>query len=156
MGEFGNDLRREREARGVALDAIAHGTKVSERYLQALEQGSFNELPGGVFNKGIVRAYARFLELDETVWLGRYETCPGAAGAEADWSEFAQNVRRNRIQNRQRNNRRWLGAIAMLLVLAVIGWAVWKYIVQPRMQTQPEPATQGMIHPVLPAKQLAT
>jgi cytoskeleton protein RodZ len=135
MGEFGNDLRCEREARGVALEAIAHGTKVSGRYLQALEQGSFNELPGGVFNKGIVRAYVRFLGLDEAVWLERYETCPGAAGAAADWSGFAQNVRRNRIQSRQRNNRRWLGVIAMVLALLAIGWAVWRFVVQPRMES---------------------
>ena len=137
MGEFGNDLRCEREARGVALEAIAHGTKVSGRYLQALEEGSFADLPGGIFNKGIVRAYVRFLDLDETVWIQRYESCPGAAGAETDWSEFAQNVRRSRIQSRERNARRWLGALAMLLLLLGCGWLVWHSIVQPRMAPPP-------------------
>jgi cytoskeletal protein RodZ len=145
MGEFGKDLRREREARGVALEAIAHGTKVSGRYLHALEQGAFTELPGGVFNKGIVRAYVRFLDLDEAVWIERYEACPGAAGAAADWSAFAQNVRRNRIQSRRRNTRRWLGVVAMVVGLLGLGWAVWKYMVQPYLEPQPDPQSTAQV-----------
>ncbi len=78
MAEFGKDLRRERETRGVALEAIAQGTKVSVRHLRALEEESFRDLPGGVFNKGILRAFVKFLELDEPDWVERFERCPDA------------------------------------------------------------------------------
>ena len=64
MGAFGDRLRREREMRGITLDEITESTKISRRHLEALEGEHFDQLPGGVFNKGFVRAYARFLGID--------------------------------------------------------------------------------------------
>ena len=65
MGSFGERMQREREMRGVTLDEIAESTKISSRNLRALEKEEFDELPGGIFNKGFVRAYARYLGIDE-------------------------------------------------------------------------------------------
>ncbi|MGO8794683.1 MAG: helix-turn-helix domain-containing protein [Candidatus Sulfotelmatobacter sp.] len=65
MGSFGEKLRQQRERRGVSLDAISNTTKISTRMLRALEDEQFDQLPGGVFNKGFVRAYARQIGLDE-------------------------------------------------------------------------------------------
>ncbi len=65
MGSFGEKLRKQREQRGIALDAISNTTKISTRMLRALEDEHFDQLPGGVFNKGFVRAYARQVGLDE-------------------------------------------------------------------------------------------
>ena len=65
VGSFGERLRREREMRGVSLDDIAEGTKIGTRLLRALEEEHFELLPGGIFNKGFVRAYAKYLGLNE-------------------------------------------------------------------------------------------
>ncbi len=65
MGAFGEKLRKQREQRGIALDAISNTTKISTRMLRAIEDEQFDQLPGGVFNKGFVRAYARHVGLDE-------------------------------------------------------------------------------------------
>jgi cytoskeletal protein RodZ len=65
VGAFGEKLRKQRERRGLALDAISNTTKISTRMLRALEDEHFDQLPGGVFNKGFVRAYARQVGLDE-------------------------------------------------------------------------------------------
>lgn len=65
MASFGERLRREREMRGVSLDEIAESTKIGTRSLRALEEEDFSKLPGGIFNKGFVRSYAKFLGLDE-------------------------------------------------------------------------------------------
>jgi len=65
LGAFGEKLRKQREQRGIALDAISNTTKISTRMLRALEEEHFDQLPGGVFNKGFVRAYARQVGLDE-------------------------------------------------------------------------------------------
>src|SRR5258708_33542887 len=62
---FGEKLRKEREQRKITLDDISSTTKISTRMLRALEDEHFDELPGGVFNKGFVRAYARHIGLDE-------------------------------------------------------------------------------------------
>lgn len=65
MGSFGERLQREREMRSITLDEIADSTKISTRFLRALETEDFSKLPGGIFNKGFVRAYAKYLGIDE-------------------------------------------------------------------------------------------
>jgi len=72
VGSFGERLRREREMRGISLDEIATATKISARNLRALEDEKFKQLPGGIFNKGFVRAYAKFLGIDEDQMVAEY------------------------------------------------------------------------------------
>jgi cytoskeletal protein RodZ len=72
MGGFGDRLRREREMRGITLDEICESTKIARRHLEALEKERFDQLPGGVFNKGFVRAYAKFLGIDEEQAVADY------------------------------------------------------------------------------------
>lgn len=62
---FGARLKREREMRGVSLHEIARNTKISTRLLAAIEADDFSVLPGGVFNRGFIRSYARCLGLNE-------------------------------------------------------------------------------------------
>ena len=72
MGAFGDKLRKQREQRGISLDAISAITKISPRMLRAIEDEHFDQLPGGVFNKGFVRAYARQVGLDEDEAVSDY------------------------------------------------------------------------------------
>ena len=72
MGAFGEKLRKQREQQGIALDAISNSTKISTRMLRALEEEHFDQLPGGVFNKGFVRAYARHVGLNEEEAVADY------------------------------------------------------------------------------------
>jgi cytoskeleton protein RodZ len=69
---FGERLRREREMRGISLEQIAATTKIGTRLLRALEDGQFELLPGGIFNKNYVRAYARHLGIDEEQAVADY------------------------------------------------------------------------------------
>ena len=77
MGSFGDRLRREREMRGVSLDDIAEATKIGTRSLRALEEEHFELLPGGIFNKGFVRAYAKYLGLNEDEAVADYLAAAG-------------------------------------------------------------------------------
>ena len=72
MGAFGEKLRNQREQRGISLDSISTITKISPRMLRAIEDEHFDQLPGGVFNKGFVRAYARQVGLDEEEAVSDY------------------------------------------------------------------------------------
>ncbi len=72
MGAFGEKLRKQRERRGIELEAISNTTKISTRMLRALEDENFDQLPGGVFNKGFVRAYARQIGLNEEQAVAEY------------------------------------------------------------------------------------
>jgi cytoskeletal protein RodZ len=72
LGAFGEKLRKQRERQGIGLDAISGITKISTRMLRALEEEHFDQLPGGVFNKGFVRAYARQVGLNEEEAIADY------------------------------------------------------------------------------------
>src|SRR5574337_548045 len=71
-GAFGERLKREREMRGVGLEEISAATRISTRFLAALENERWHELPGGVFNRGFIRAVARYLGLDEEAMIAEY------------------------------------------------------------------------------------
>jgi cytoskeleton protein RodZ len=64
MGEFGDKFRKAREKKELSLDDVSNVTKISARMLRAIEEEHFDDLPGGVFNKGFIRAYAKHLGLD--------------------------------------------------------------------------------------------
>ena len=74
---FGTRLKRERESRGIALDDVSIATKISLRMLRALEDEKFDQLPGGIFNKGFVRAYARHLGMNEEQAVADYLEAAG-------------------------------------------------------------------------------
>ncbi len=79
MPSFGEKLKQEREKRKITLEEISSYTKISTRMLQALEEDKFNQLPGGIFNKGFVRAYSHFLGLDEDQTVADYLEASGDA-----------------------------------------------------------------------------
>jgi cytoskeleton protein RodZ len=65
--------------RGVSLDEIAAATKIGTRLLRALEDEQFDLLPGGIFNKGFIRAYAKYLGIDEEAVVADYLSTAGQA-----------------------------------------------------------------------------
>ncbi len=138
MERFCDELRLERERRQMTLDTICAVTKVSSRHLLALEAGRYEELPGGVFRKGIVRSYISALGLEESLWLERFEASLRESGAskpdDDSWVEFAENVRRNRgVSTESATGTRWVGVAAMVVTLIVLGWSVWKFVLHGRL-----------------------
>jgi cytoskeleton protein RodZ len=79
LPSFGEKLRQEREKRNITLEQISATTKIGTRMLQALEEDKFNQLPGGIFNKGFVRAYSRCVGLDEDQTVADYLQASGDA-----------------------------------------------------------------------------
>jgi cytoskeleton protein RodZ len=79
LPSFGEKLKKEREKRKITLEQISVSTKIGTRLLQALEEDKFNQLPGGIFNKGFVRAYSRFVGLDEDQTVADYLQASGDA-----------------------------------------------------------------------------
>ncbi len=134
MSNFGETLRQEREFRGITLEAITRVTKISNRHLQALEQEHFEILPGGVFNKSMVREYARVVGLDQEEWVGRYLSAYQPAGSSADedgWVRFAENASKARgsgPRTRPDQRLRWAGIAVLLILVAGLSWFVWSYV----------------------------
>jgi cytoskeletal protein RodZ len=138
---FGPALREEREQLGVSLERLVAETKVQRHYLEAVEGNNFRALPGGVFRRGIVRAYLHALRLEEQIWMPRFEAVYAAqsgdssssTSTETDWFAFAENVKRNRGARRQRTAMRWLGVILLLTMLLIAAWAVFHFVVTNRL-----------------------
>jgi cytoskeletal protein RodZ len=72
LATFGEELRREREIRGISLKEIADATKISKRFLEAIERNDHKTLPAPVFTRGFVREYARYLGLSAEEIVNRY------------------------------------------------------------------------------------
>jgi cytoskeletal protein RodZ len=72
VGKFGDKFRKERERRDIKLEDVSNSTKIGSRMLRAIEEERFDQLPGGVFNKGFIRAYAKYLGLDEEETITGY------------------------------------------------------------------------------------
>jgi cytoskeletal protein RodZ len=70
---FGEFLRTARERRGLTIQQISKETKIPLRHLDALEHGNLNAVPGGVYRRGEIRAYAHVVGLDEKVALAQLE-----------------------------------------------------------------------------------
>ncbi len=85
-GTFGESLKREREMRGVALEEISAATRIATRFLQAIENERWDQLPGGVFNRGFVRAVARYLGLDEENTVAEYTMAVGDRPSVPVWT----------------------------------------------------------------------
>jgi cytoskeleton protein RodZ len=137
MERFCDELRWERERRQVSIETICDQTKVASRHLLALEAGEYGALPGGVFRKGIVRSYVTALGLDEVPWIERFEASLRESGTPSidakDWTEFAENVRRNRGGSESPTGIRWMGVAMMLGSLMALGWSVWKFALHGRL-----------------------
>jgi cytoskeletal protein RodZ len=134
MAGFGKELKAAREERGWTLEALSSETKVSARHLEALESDELKALPGGVFRKGIVRAYLAAVGLEELPWMERFHASLAQqipAGKDAvlaeqmAWAQFANNVRRSRSPVKQPTGVRWLGVFLLFTLLAVATWVLW-------------------------------
>jgi cytoskeletal protein RodZ len=83
MGHFGDKFREAREKRELTLDQVSNVTKISSRMLKAIEEEHFDQLPGGVFNKGFIRAYAKHLGLNDEEAVNDYLACLREAQVDA-------------------------------------------------------------------------
>ncbi len=64
MSTFGERLRQERESRNITLQEMSESTKIAQHCFKLLEDDDFANLPGGLYNRGYIRAYAQFIGLD--------------------------------------------------------------------------------------------
>ncbi len=120
MGNFGTRIKREREMRGITLEEIASATKIGTRSLQALEDEQFDRLPGGIFNKGFVRAYAKYLGIDEEQAVADFLAASGAGELEA-----AEEEPETGGESRLTDRRVWLPILAVVL-LVLAAFAAWR------------------------------
>jgi cytoskeletal protein RodZ len=121
MSSFGETLRRERELRQISLREIAEATKINLRYLDALERDDFRHLPGGVFNKGFVRAYAQFIGIDPESMVTAYLEEDGRQQAGSSRTGGAPPPAPEAVAPvRPLGVRLWFAAVVVILILVLL------------------------------------
>ncbi|MFQ5913152.1 MAG: helix-turn-helix domain-containing protein [Nitrospinota bacterium] len=116
LGELGDSLRRIREDGDVSINEISQQTKVQQKYLDALETGDFERLPGIFYGKGYLRAYLSVLGHDHAPWSARFEELAPRQGGERSpdpWGVRPQ-LRRRRI---------WRAALLLSILGALLLFA---------------------------------
>jgi cytoskeleton protein RodZ len=138
---FGDYLRREREMRGVSLQEISEATKISIRFLEAIESEDMTRLPGGIFTRSFVRTYARYLGLDEERVLADCQLA-GQNRPEVDIRRIVGN--RSRPQGMGSRARFITLFVAVLLLIS--GYLLFRYsrrMIEQRSSTAPATAAGG-------------
>jgi cytoskeletal protein RodZ len=75
---LGEKLRQAREERGISVSEVAEQTRISPLYIKSIEEDDYRTLPGGIFNKGFVKSYAKYVGVDEQEALQDYAALLGA------------------------------------------------------------------------------
>src|SRR4051812_8636678 len=154
MGSFGQRLQRECEMRGITLDEIAISTKIGTRSLRALEEEDFEQLPGGIFNKGFVRAYAKYLGIDEEQAVADYLTASGEGEQPLPAPPEKGEKEYNTVREGSGSGL-WV-TLALVLLLAGGGYYGWRWYEQTRQVEAQIPAAVATPMPPPPAATDAT
>lgn len=122
---IGEKLRLARETRGIALREISEQTRISMRYLEAIEGDDYKRLPGGIFNRSFIRAYAKFIGYDEHEAIEDYTRTLRERG-EADEDTSAKPRSEIYIEGAESGRRSTLVTLLLaIMILAALSLAVW-------------------------------
>ena len=140
MEHLGAQFKDARESQGLSLQAIATKTKISVTVLEAVERNDFSRLPGGIFGRSFIRAYAIEVGLDPDIAVSgfvevleqneREAAARGAVRPEITPDDM-------RFLERQRRAVFWLRIGIVVVVLMAIAGAVWS--LRARLHLVPTP-----------------
>lgn len=145
-GSFGEWLRRQREMREISLRDIADRTKISLRYLEAMEADRFDLLPAPIFAKGFLREYARYVGLSPDEVVNHYLAVHQPE--ELDQPGDATLMAMERERKRRKKGRSWTWGLFLLLagalLLALVALFSW---LADRRESRPEAAPPQVAAP---------
>lgn len=156
-GSLGEQLRRAREARGVSLREISEQTRITMRHLEAIEADDYQHLPGGIFNKSFIKAYARQVGFDEQRALDLYARTARERGEAVD--EVATTPHRSRVYMGDPARSPWatffLSAVIVLAVALMVyaGLHYYRRAGGPQAAAGPTPAANGNKQAAAPTPQ---
>jgi len=141
MAFIGQELKRERDLRGISLKEIADSTKINIRFLRALEEDRLDMLPEQFFTRGIIRTYAKYLGLDEQSALNTY--LEGLQTRETQ--ETSNGDKKSKVNERPESlpKEKKISLLFALMVLAILALIIVMYFVF-RKDESPPPDTSKM------------
>lgn len=117
-------MRLAREARGISLREISEQTRISMRYLEAIEANDFKRLPGGIFNRSFVKAYAKYIGYDEKEAVDAYARAMREHGDMAE--DIPETLRKPHVYTDGNSTRSPLITLLLtILILTILSLGVY-------------------------------
>jgi cytoskeletal protein RodZ len=147
---IGEKLRLAREARGIALRDISDQTRISMRYLEAIESNDYRRLPGGIFNRSFIRAYAKFIGYDENEAIEDYSRTLRELGQPDEETKSYKSL--VYTDDGTHNRSPLMTLLLALVILAVLSLCVWAglHFYQRSVAPKARPATGHRYAPGMP------
>jgi cytoskeletal protein RodZ len=143
---FGEELRLAREAQGITLRHISDQTRISIRYLEAIESNDYKRLPGGIFNRSFIKAYAKQIGFDEKEAIEGYLRTAREQGED----EVSTTPYKSHVYTDGGTRSPLVTLLLTILILAILSLGVWGVLhwyqrrdaVRNTPQPPPQPSTQ--------------
>ncbi len=144
---IGEQLRLAREERGIPLREISDQTRISVHYLEAIETNDYKRLPGGIFNRSFVKAYARYVGYDEKEAVEAYTRHMRDSGESSE--EVSSTPYHSKVYTDTPTTRSpVLTVVLTIVILAILtaaALAVLKWFQQRNAELKPQAAPTEMI-----------
>lgn len=132
MSELGEMLQKVRQEKGLTLDDIQNSTKIQRRYLDAIEKGDFDALPGQFYARAFIKRYAEALGLNTEEVLSLYSKEVPTIQNEPEEEDVPPILQKNQVkQESVVASGKWISraivAVFTLVVLSLIWLAVSSY-----------------------------
>ncbi|MBR0260581.1 MAG: helix-turn-helix domain-containing protein [Selenomonadaceae bacterium] len=144
----GYTLRQERERQNLSINDIEQGTSIRALYIEAIENGEYDKLPGTIYTKGFIKNYAKFLNMDADALAKEFmadiaelsaDAATANASAENDAAQPPENkpevkpVKQDKkplgysIQDKNRSSSGLL-IVAAVVIIAAIAGGLWSWL----------------------------
>jgi hypothetical protein len=143
--DIGSSLREARTRQGLDFNEMEFRTKVRAKYLRALEDENFDQLPAHTYIKGFLRTYADALGMDGQLYVDEYNS-RYVAGEEEHPLRTRRVPTRSRRQRQHRESRLVVIAVTAIVLLTALVIAAWKF------GGPTEPQVQGVNAPAAPTQ----
>lgn len=123
---LGEKLRQAREDRGISISEVAEQTRISALYLESIENNDYKPLPGGIFNKGFVKSYAKFVGIDEQEALQDYAALIAEQGEDIN---DAPKTFRSEVLTDESNRSSLLPTLLFsIIILGLMVWGIMAFL----------------------------
>lgn len=122
---LGEKLRQAREERGISISEVAEQTRISSLYLEGIEADDYRTLPGGIFNKGFVKSYAKYVGVDEQEALQDYARL--IASQDNQVEDDTKTYRPEVLTDDRSNSSNLLTIIFAIIILGLISWGAYTF-----------------------------
>ncbi|SDI95213.1 helix-turn-helix domain-containing protein [Natribacillus halophilus] len=125
MGELGQFLQAQREEKGWGLDEVQARTKIQKRYLLAIEEGRYDDLPGAFYARAFIKSYAEALDLEPEEVFAEYEhDLPKPRKESVELPTRAERSNKRASQENEKKNPVLPAILVVAFLVAIVG-VIW-------------------------------